>query len=234
MGTEMESTSRLDSVFCIDGQGKKWGICALGGVEKRCLQVEWRRWFVSMEESSRALQVKFFCDLWREWGAGMGAVVPTHQVPNRVPHRLQKNYPASLPPKPRRRPISPSLAAASPKTPHSSHTCLPLVSHSSPVEPRHRLPHNTDLFSCRAPPPRLRGYPLTRRCRTLLLRCDGGLHQISYVRGESRFSDHRPVCSIFWSEVESVQGRLRKTMSRSSSRKTKLLLIQSATLSCCS
>uniref|UniRef100_A0A5B7AM76 Inositol polyphosphate-related phosphatase domain-containing protein n=1 Tax=Davidia involucrata TaxID=16924 RepID=A0A5B7AM76_DAVIN len=46
----------------------------------------------------------------------------------------------------------------------------------------------------------------------------GGLHQLSYVRGESRFSDHRPVSSIFWAEVESVQGRLRKSMSCSSSR----------------
>ncbi|CAK9147028.1 unnamed protein product [Ilex paraguariensis] len=31
-----------------------------------------------------------------------------------------------------------------------------------------------------------------------------GLHQISYVRGESRFSDHRPVYSIFLAEVESI------------------------------
>ncbi|KAA8548664.1 hypothetical protein F0562_000348 [Nyssa sinensis] len=46
----------------------------------------------------------------------------------------------------------------------------------------------------------------------------GSLHQLSYVRGESRFSDHRPVSSIFWAEVESVQGRLRRSMSCSSSR----------------
>ncbi|KAK3042188.1 hypothetical protein RJ639_001308 [Escallonia herrerae] len=46
----------------------------------------------------------------------------------------------------------------------------------------------------------------------------GGLHQSSYVRGESRFSDHRPVCSIFWAEVESVHNRFRKSMSYSSSR----------------
>ncbi|KAJ4954580.1 hypothetical protein NE237_011363 [Protea cynaroides] len=31
-----------------------------------------------------------------------------------------------------------------------------------------------------------------------------GLHQLSYVRGESRFSDHRPVYSIFLAEVESI------------------------------
>lgn len=55
-------------------------------------------------------------------------------------------------------------------------------------------------------------------------RCDrilwygGGLHQLSYVRGESRFSDHRPVYSIFWAEVESVNNRLKKSTSYSSSR----------------
>ncbi|KAL4556441.1 hypothetical protein LXL04_039093 [Taraxacum kok-saghyz] len=46
----------------------------------------------------------------------------------------------------------------------------------------------------------------------------GGLHQLSYVRGESRFSDHRPVYSVFWAEVESVQSRFRRSMSYSSSR----------------
>nr|XP_043619904.1 type IV inositol polyphosphate 5-phosphatase 6-like [Erigeron canadensis] len=46
----------------------------------------------------------------------------------------------------------------------------------------------------------------------------GGLHQLSYVRGESRFSDHRPVYSIFWAEVESVHSRFRRSMSYSSSR----------------
>ncbi|XP_073300684.1 type IV inositol polyphosphate 5-phosphatase 7-like isoform X1 [Primulina huaijiensis] len=45
-----------------------------------------------------------------------------------------------------------------------------------------------------------------------------GLQQLSYVRGESRFSDHRPVSSVFWAEVESVPNRLRKSMSYSSSR----------------
>ncbi|XP_075477955.1 type IV inositol polyphosphate 5-phosphatase 7-like [Primulina tabacum] len=45
-----------------------------------------------------------------------------------------------------------------------------------------------------------------------------GLQQLSYVRGECRFSDHRPVSSVFWAEVESVPSRLRKSMSRSSSR----------------
>ncbi|XP_057483582.1 type I inositol polyphosphate 5-phosphatase 4-like isoform X1 [Actinidia eriantha] len=47
----------------------------------------------------------------------------------------------------------------------------------------------------------------------------GGLHQISYVRGESRFSDHRPVYSIFLAEVESInRTRIKKNTSCSSSR----------------
>ncbi|KAA8550836.1 hypothetical protein F0562_002520 [Nyssa sinensis] len=42
----------------------------------------------------------------------------------------------------------------------------------------------------------------------------GGLNQISYVRGESRFSDHRPVYSIFLAEVESInRSRIKKSMS---------------------
>ncbi|KMZ55957.1 Type I inositol 1,4,5-trisphosphate 5-phosphatase CVP2 [Zostera marina] len=40
-----------------------------------------------------------------------------------------------------------------------------------------------------------------------------GLNQLSYVRGESRFSDHRPVYSIFKAEVESINhGRIRKNI----------------------
>ncbi|KAI3460886.1 hypothetical protein Pfo_017549 [Paulownia fortunei] len=46
-----------------------------------------------------------------------------------------------------------------------------------------------------------------------------GLQQLSYVRGESRFSDHRPVYSIFLAEVESINcSRIKKSMSYSSSR----------------
>ncbi|KAH7517241.1 hypothetical protein FEM48_Zijuj09G0042000 [Ziziphus jujuba var. spinosa] len=46
-----------------------------------------------------------------------------------------------------------------------------------------------------------------------------GLHQLSYVRGESKFSDHRPVYSIFLAEVESLnRSRIKKSMSCSSSR----------------
>ncbi|XWS53305.1 hypothetical protein CRYUN_Cryun11dG0145600 [Craigia yunnanensis] len=40
-----------------------------------------------------------------------------------------------------------------------------------------------------------------------------GLYQISYVRGESKFSDHRPVYSVFSLEVESInRSRIRKNM----------------------
>ncbi|XP_042015611.1 type I inositol polyphosphate 5-phosphatase 4-like [Salvia splendens] len=46
-----------------------------------------------------------------------------------------------------------------------------------------------------------------------------GLQQLSYVRGESRFSDHRPVYSIFLAEVESInRNRIKKNMAYSSSR----------------
>ncbi|GJN24678.1 hypothetical protein PR202_gb12432 [Eleusine coracana subsp. coracana] len=54
-------------------------------------------------------------------------------------------------------------------------------------------------------------------------RCDrilwygNGLNQLSYVRGESRFSDHRPVYSIFLAEVEIVHHR-RRNMGYFSSR----------------
>ncbi|CAA0815549.1 DNAse I-like superfamily protein [Striga hermonthica] len=46
-----------------------------------------------------------------------------------------------------------------------------------------------------------------------------GLHQLSYVRGESRFSDHRPVYSLFLAEVESTGLNCsKKSPSYSSSR----------------
>lgn len=46
-----------------------------------------------------------------------------------------------------------------------------------------------------------------------------GLQQLSYVRGESRFSDHRPVYSIFLAEVESINHSLiKKSTSHMSAR----------------
>lgn len=59
----------------------------------------------------------------------------------------------------------------------------------------------------------------------ILWRCDRilwygrGLTQLSYVRGESKFSDHRPVCSIFSAEVEMInQSQFSKSIGSSSSR----------------
>ncbi|KAL9256727.1 Type I inositol polyphosphate 5-phosphatase 4-like protein, partial [Drosera capensis] len=52
-----------------------------------------------------------------------------------------------------------------------------------------------------------------------ILWCGRGLHQLSYVRGESRFSDHRPVYGLFIAEVESInRGRIKKSMSCASAR----------------
>ncbi|KAL9227527.1 hypothetical protein vseg_003207 [Gypsophila vaccaria] len=46
-----------------------------------------------------------------------------------------------------------------------------------------------------------------------------GLRQLSYVRGESRFSDHRPVYSVFVAELESnQQSRSKKSMNYSNTR----------------
>ncbi|KAK4482287.1 hypothetical protein RD792_009439 [Penstemon davidsonii] len=46
-----------------------------------------------------------------------------------------------------------------------------------------------------------------------------GIKQLSYVRGESRFSDHRPVYGIFLVEVESInRNRFKKSTSYSSAR----------------
>ncbi|CAK7346548.1 unnamed protein product [Dovyalis caffra] len=46
-----------------------------------------------------------------------------------------------------------------------------------------------------------------------------GLNQLSYVRGESRFSDHRPVYGVFLVEVESInRSRIKKSMNCSNSR----------------
>ncbi|XP_031265836.1 type I inositol polyphosphate 5-phosphatase 10-like isoform X1 [Pistacia vera] len=42
-----------------------------------------------------------------------------------------------------------------------------------------------------------------------------GIRQLSYIRGESRFSDHRPVCGTFLVDVEVAEGGLRKKLSGS-------------------
>lgn len=50
------------------------------------------------------------------------------------------------------------------------------------------------------------------RCDRILWKGEG-IEQLSYIRGESRFSDHRPVCAIFAVEVDVKslnKGRFRK------------------------
>ncbi|XP_044461717.1 type I inositol polyphosphate 5-phosphatase 10-like [Mangifera indica] len=42
-----------------------------------------------------------------------------------------------------------------------------------------------------------------------------GIQQLSYIRGESRFSDHRPVCATFMVDVEVAEGGLRRKLSGS-------------------
>ena len=56
-------------------------------------------------------------------------------------------------------------------------------------------------------------------------RCDrilwfgSGLRQLSYVRGESKFSDHRPVYAVFLAEVETLNRcKAKKSLSSVSAR----------------
>ncbi|XXG50798.1 hypothetical protein AAC387_Pa02g4724 [Persea americana] len=50
-----------------------------------------------------------------------------------------------------------------------------------------------------------------------------GIEQLSYVRGESRFSDHRPVCAVFIIEVGVLDGRSKKGNSNMKVRVEELL-----------
>ncbi|XP_027364457.1 type I inositol polyphosphate 5-phosphatase 5 [Abrus precatorius] len=56
-------------------------------------------------------------------------------------------------------------------------------------------------------------------CDRILWR-GNGIEQLSYIRGESRFSDHRPVCAVFSvdAEVRSRNNRFRKGYSYTSPR----------------
>ncbi|XP_011073441.1 type IV inositol polyphosphate 5-phosphatase 7 isoform X2 [Sesamum indicum] len=82
--------------------------------------------------------------------------------------------------------------------------------------PTYKYSHNSDRYTGDDMHPKeKRRTPAW--CDRILWRA-GGLQQLSYVRGESRFSDHRPVSSVFWAEIESVHDRLRKSTSGSSSR----------------
>lgn len=73
--------------------------------------------------------------------------------------------------------------------------------------PTYKYSFNSDLYS---------GYGVRpKEKRRTPAWCDrilwhgNGLSQLSYVRGESRFSDHRPVYSIFMAEVEILRQRKR-------------------------
>ncbi|XP_059309653.1 type I inositol polyphosphate 5-phosphatase 5 [Lycium ferocissimum] len=50
-------------------------------------------------------------------------------------------------------------------------------------------------------------------CDRILWR-GGGIEQLSYIRGESRFSDHRPVCSVFAVDVEVDAELVKKNNSK--------------------
>ncbi|XP_074316180.1 type I inositol polyphosphate 5-phosphatase 4-like [Silene latifolia] len=82
--------------------------------------------------------------------------------------------------------------------------------------PTYKYTKNSDIYA---------GSDVQKQKRRTPAWCDrilwygNGLHQLSYVRGESRFSDHRPVYSVFLAEVESShRDRFRKSWSYSSAR----------------
>ncbi|KAJ0040770.1 hypothetical protein Pint_26629 [Pistacia integerrima] len=54
---------------------------------------------------------------------------------------------------------------------------------------------------CQSPNPIAPERIIDHECDRILWR-GNGIEQLSYIRGESRFSDHRPVCAVFSVEVE--------------------------------
>lgn len=77
--------------------------------------------------------------------------------------------------------------------------------------PTYKYTHNSDSYAgetCKSK--KKRRTPAW--CDRILWR-GSGIEQLSYIRGESRFSDHRPVCAVFSVEVEmknSKAGKFRK------------------------
>lgn len=55
------------------------------------------------------------------------------------------------------------------------------------------------------------------RCDRILWHGDG-ISQLSYFRGESKFSDHRPVCGTFIGEVEMLDGKSKRRSSNTNIR----------------
>ncbi|KAI7750258.1 hypothetical protein M8C21_015967 [Ambrosia artemisiifolia] len=68
--------------------------------------------------------------------------------------------------------------------------------------PTYKYSNNSDRYACNDMHPKEK--KRTPAWCDRILWHGRGLHQMSYVRGESRFSDHRPVYSIFIAEVESI------------------------------
>ncbi|GJR78914.1 type I inositol polyphosphate 5-phosphatase 4-like protein [Tanacetum coccineum] len=68
--------------------------------------------------------------------------------------------------------------------------------------PTYKYSNNSDRYACDDMHPKEK--KRTPAWCDRILWYGRGLHQMSYVRGESRFSDHRPVYSIFIAEVESI------------------------------
>ncbi|KAG7011224.1 Type I inositol polyphosphate 5-phosphatase 4 [Cucurbita argyrosperma subsp. argyrosperma] len=83
--------------------------------------------------------------------------------------------------------------------------------------PTYKYSYNSDRYSGDA------RYPKEKRrtpawCDRILW-YGRGLNQLSYVRGESRFSDHRLVCSVFLAEVESLSPNwIKKGLSYSNTK----------------
>ena len=55
------------------------------------------------------------------------------------------------------------------------------------------------------------------RCDRILWHGDG-IAQLSYFRGESQFSDHRPVCGTFIVDAERLDGKSKRRSSNTNIR----------------
>ncbi|PWA49831.1 endonuclease/exonuclease/phosphatase [Artemisia annua] len=82
--------------------------------------------------------------------------------------------------------------------------------------PTYKYSNNSDRYACDDMHPKEK--KRTPAWCDRILWYGRGLHQMSYVRGESRFSDHRPVYSIFIAEVESINRCKIKRNASCSSR----------------
>ncbi|KAI3773066.1 hypothetical protein L6452_04264 [Arctium lappa] len=81
--------------------------------------------------------------------------------------------------------------------------------------PTYKYSNNSDRYACNDMHPKQK--KRTPAWCDRILWYGRGLHQMCYVRGESRFSDHRPVYSIFIAEVESINRcKIKKNVSCSS------------------